>query len=171
MRTLRAGGLAALLLGLAAAGGRGDDEPKPAPVRYNPRPTWGARAVSDDQQAPPPDKSAPANKADKPDKADKPAPGAAGAPAPRPARVADRDREEKAYLRRIAVVDRLREIAIDTRDPDLLRQADQLEEKASALYQQRTGGMRGGDGAGAAERPAPRADGERAGGLRGEVRP
>ncbi len=49
-----------------------------------------------------------------------------------------RAREEAKYLRRSKVCDKLREIAEAADDPALARRADQLEERAWAVYQQRT---------------------------------
>jgi hypothetical protein len=45
--------------------------------------------------------------------------------------------EQDAYLRRMAVCLRLREIADKLGDDDLLHQADELERQATALYHQR----------------------------------
>jgi len=52
----------------------------------------------------------------------------ATAPAVEPAGGFDRD--QRTYLRRLAVCDKLREIARDTNDDDLLRKADQIEQRA-----------------------------------------
>ena len=61
-------------------------------------------------------------------------------PTPDPAAVAasQRDDEEANYLRRLAVIDRLRTIGRDTQNDELLRQADELDEKAAAVYRYRT---------------------------------
>jgi hypothetical protein len=47
-------------------------------------------------------------------------------------------RHENALLRRMQVCDRLRQIAQDTNDADLERQADELEDLARAAYQRHT---------------------------------
>jgi hypothetical protein len=65
------------------------------------------------------------------------------APPPKKASIADdvaaqRDREEKAYLRRQAVCDRLREIAQQTKDEELERKVRQLDERIWAIYSQHT---------------------------------
>ncbi len=57
--------------------------------------------------------------------------------------VAERERrtfehEKRAFLRRLLVCDRLRQIAEETGDPDLTRQADALHEKAWLIYTYRT---------------------------------
>lgn len=55
-------------------------------------------------------------------------------------KAADRfEREQRAFLRRLAVCDRLRQIAIQTNDEGLFRQADQLQEQAWSLCLERTG--------------------------------
>ncbi len=58
--------------------------------------------------------------------------------------VAKRGHEETVLLRRLEACDKLREIAIQTKDDDLLRRAEQLEERAQAAYAQRTANLRGG---------------------------
>jgi hypothetical protein len=47
-------------------------------------------------------------------------------------------RHENALLRRMQVCDRLRQVAQDTNDADLERQADELEGLAQAAYQRHT---------------------------------
>jgi hypothetical protein len=51
---------------------------------------------------------------------------------------AERAREEADFLRRLAVSDRLRELALEKQDDALLQQADRLEEQARDLYTKRT---------------------------------
>jgi hypothetical protein len=83
---------------------------------------------------PPPPKKKPAPKPDKP---------AAEAPAPaRPMAAVDRAaleraREEKDFLRRLRVCDTLVKIAQENRDEQLERRAEQLNQRAWAIYQQR----------------------------------
>ncbi len=55
-----------------------------------------------------------------------------------------RQREETALWRRLEVCDRLREMAMQTDDEDLLRQADDLAERAFSVYRQRTAGLSSG---------------------------
>jgi hypothetical protein len=47
-------------------------------------------------------------------------------------------REQTAFQRRVAVCDRLREIAIETNDPELDQLAQELNARAWAVYKQRT---------------------------------
>jgi hypothetical protein len=55
-------------------------------------------------------------------------------------KAADRfQREQRAFLRRLAVCDRLRQVALQTDDDDLLRRADELQEQAWSLCLERTG--------------------------------
>jgi hypothetical protein len=50
-----------------------------------------------------------------------------------------RAREKAAYLRRIAVCDNLRAIAVQTNNNELYRKADQLDQRAFAIYKQHLG--------------------------------
>jgi hypothetical protein len=54
--------------------------------------------------------------------------------------------EQDAYLRRLDVCTKLRQVAIETNDEQLLAKADGLEQQATTLYHQRTArlGVRGG---------------------------
>jgi hypothetical protein len=85
-----------------------------------------------------------------------------------PERAADvRIREQKAYLRRLQVCDRLLEIALDTQDVDLQKQVEQLNQQAFDVYIKRTGGSVGGarfeeaDGIGEAATPEKGKPGKR----------
>jgi hypothetical protein len=49
-----------------------------------------------------------------------------------------RSREETAYLRRVAVCDRLKQVALQNNDQELVKMAEQLEERAWVVYSQRT---------------------------------
>jgi hypothetical protein len=60
------------------------------------------------------------------------------------ASAAVRRREQAAYLRRQAVCDRLRQVAVQSGDDALYQQAQDLEDRAWALYQDRTAGLPGG---------------------------
>jgi hypothetical protein len=51
---------------------------------------------------------------------------------------AERSREEAALFRRLAVCDKLMEIAVRNNDNELLRRAETLDERARAAYAQRT---------------------------------
>jgi hypothetical protein len=79
--------------------------------------------------------SEPAPRADK-------APAKNLAPAPKPAAQAsraasERGQEQAALLRRLAVCDQLKLIAYQTKDDALLHRAEQLEDRAQSLYNQR----------------------------------
>jgi hypothetical protein len=52
-----------------------------------------------------------------------------------------RAQEEANFLRRLAVCDRLRQIALETGDEALEKQADVLQEKAEAVYKQKTSSL------------------------------
>ncbi len=54
-----------------------------------------------------------------------------------------RAREQKAYFRRLAVCDRLREIAIQTHDDALERKVEQLSQQVFDVYMHRTAGVLG----------------------------
>ena len=60
--------------------------------------------------------------------------------------VARKTREQAIYFRRIAVCDKLKDIAFQTKDDELLRKADQLDQRAFAIYQQHTGQAAAGSG-------------------------
>jgi hypothetical protein len=65
--------------------------------------------------------------------------------------VIDVERERNAYFRRLAVCDKLKEVATLNNDQALLRQAEQLEQQVFEVYQLRTG-MIGGKGSAADEK-------------------
>lgn len=68
-----------------------------------------------------------------------------GPPAKTPAdRAAEQDRLMKAYLRRLAVCDRLRDVAIDTNNQKLAEEADRLEALAWSLYEKQASRVLGG---------------------------
>ena len=52
--------------------------------------------------------------------------------------------EQKAYLRRLQVCDRLLEIALETQDEALQKQVEELNRRAFEVYIKRTGGSVGG---------------------------
>jgi hypothetical protein len=117
MRTVGVGILAAALLGtvvsLAAAQDAGFRDEPPGKVKSGASAGSGkdkARSKSDDKARP-----------------------AAARPQERTAR--ELKRHENALLRRMQVCDRWRQIAQETNDADLERQADELEELARAAYQ------------------------------------
>jgi hypothetical protein len=85
--------------------------------------------------------AAPKPPAAKPAAADK-AP-TAGAPAAESS-AAVRRRETAAFLRRQAVCDRLCEIAAQNGDDALAQRANDLEDRAWAIFQERTAGLQGG---------------------------
>jgi hypothetical protein len=129
MHRLWAGGVAtALLLGLAAT------------TSAQPKPTFGkgdgliGGLFADHKPAvPAPDKSND-NGSTSPSGAAKPA------PSPAVAR-ATLDREEKVLLRRQAVCDQLRQIALDTGNTEMEQQVEQLNQQAFTIFQQRTAGL------------------------------
>lgn len=49
------------------------------------------------------------------------------------------EREQRAFMRRLAVCDRLRQVALQTNDESLFRKADQLQEEAWSHCLERTG--------------------------------
>ena len=57
----------------------------------------------------------------------------------------DRRREYEAWFRRMAVCDRLMEIAFAKNDLDMQRRVEELMEQVTALYEQRTAGLGGGE--------------------------
>jgi hypothetical protein len=134
--------LAALLLslGLPRCGRADDDDDPPAQ-----RPGWRTTTLWDKlfpSESPPPTRPAlrpvPAKVADS-----RPAPAEKTEAAPKPvsfgaSATAVREREERAYLRRQAVCDKLHEIAAQTHDEELERKVRQLDERIWALYAQRT---------------------------------
>ncbi len=60
-------------------------------------------------------------------------------PSPREKELAEVKREQAAYLRRLAVCDQMREIALKNNDENLNRQADELQAQAWAIYSKHTG--------------------------------
>lgn len=134
MRRLGVLGLgAALLLGWGTAAlaepDDGNDAPRPA-VQDTGSNVWGGHLLFGKKRAPartPPPKPA----------KDKPPPRAETAAKPAPAVIdaaAVRAREEAAYLRRMDVCLKLKEIAERTNDAELGRLADQLDERAKDVY-------------------------------------
>ncbi|MBA4062233.1 MAG: hypothetical protein C0501_00740 [Isosphaera sp.] len=68
-------------------------------------------------------------------------PAAVSAPLP-PAAVAEAVRNEQdAYVRRLLVCDKLRQVAAEKGDDDLARRADELERQAAALYNARVAAL------------------------------
>jgi hypothetical protein len=71
-----------------------------------------------------------------------------GASKPAPAvdeAAAERDREETILIRRLAACDKLKEIAIQRNDSELLRRAEEMDERARTAYAQRTVSWRDGE--------------------------
>jgi hypothetical protein len=137
----------AIALGLgfvaSAAADENSDSSNPRPERNPLGFHWSpmfAHAAGWDQEPDAPKKPAP-----KPKKT--PAKKEAVAPKPAPAvdqGAAQRAREEAALLRRLAVCDKLKEIAIRTNDSDLLARVEALDERARAAYTQHTASMKAG---------------------------
>ncbi|HEV3145089.1 MAG TPA: hypothetical protein VGZ47_14460 [Gemmataceae bacterium] len=71
------------------------------------------------------------------------------APKPPPAKKPNVDQQarvkralaEANYMRRLAVIDELKSIALETRNDELMHKAESLEKKAFELYQQQTAGL------------------------------
>ncbi len=141
MRIVAAGCLAALGLGLAVSACSAQE---PERLRYSPKPadlSWltkwfggGSEEIIPKSSPPDPKQPPPMTVAQ---------------------RAAERDRLEKAYLRRLDVCDRLRDIAQETNDTRLIEQANRLEELAWRLYQTRSNKLLGvASTAGGDEEPA-----------------
>jgi hypothetical protein len=109
--------------------------------------------------APKPPAAKPAADADK-----KPTAGATAVEA-----AAARRRETAAYLRRQAVCDRLRQVAVQNGDDALYQQAQDLEDRAWAIYQERTAGLPGGAALVDGDEPAPAKGGRGRGDGRAEL--
>jgi hypothetical protein len=137
MRTLQVWGIgAALLLALGAAAVAGEKPAAGDDARTAARPDGGNWFGNWFGGAPKP--APPAKNADKkkPDVAVKVSP----APVVDTA-AAVRAREEAAYLRRLAVCDKLQEIAWETNDAELGQLAEQLVDRAWQVYNQRTANL------------------------------
>ena len=116
MRAKIALGALVLLAGLAGGGGaRADDEPK-APAKGN----WFTRMFVSEKKEPDAKKAEPVKE-------------------PTPSLREVHARAEQELLRRHAICTRLREIANESQDGELLRKADRLEERANQLYGERVG--------------------------------
>lgn len=120
-------------LGLAAAAAAADPPPDDSRTTWHVAPCW-KRWFHPEEPAP--EKPAPKPAPPK-ETAEKPA------PAPRKPSAAEtaasaREREEKAYLRRLAVCLKLHEIAETTKDEELERKASELEARNWTLYTERT---------------------------------
>jgi hypothetical protein len=135
MRVQRAWGLqAALVLGLTAGGAAAADKDDQAAKTKAARGNWLSGWFSKDKPA--------VKKKDLPKEdvkeSDPTVPTAVETAA------AARQREMQTLLRRLNVCDRLREIALETNDPELGRRAEELDARAWQVYTQRTGGQPGG---------------------------
>jgi hypothetical protein len=158
----------AVVLGLSVLTARAaddeddDTEAKPAPASHGIGFHWSpvfSHMFGLDQPKPPP-KPAP-----KPKKKEEPTAKKSTAPPSKPANLvdeaaADRAREEEVLLRRLAVCDKLMEIAVRTKDQELLHRAEQLDERARTTYAQRTAYLGSSASAAPAASPAvpPRPD-------------
>jgi hypothetical protein len=148
MRKLAAWGLTAtLVMGLGAAvtaaaeeeteGGNTKPAANTSTFRWSP---WVVKAFRLEEKKVPAKKPSP-----KPEKsaAKKPA---ASKPAPVvDEAAAERAREEAILMRRLAACDKLKEIAIQRNDKELLRRADEMDERARTAYAQRTAYLRDGE--------------------------
>lgn len=121
-------------LGLTANLAAADDRDRP--TYYKPAPAFSASGSSPgllDRWFGKKEKPAP-KPAPKPEK-DEPKKPVAAKPADDSA--AERQREQDVLLRRLKVCDKLAEIALQTRDEELQRMAEQLDERARTAYSQR----------------------------------
>jgi hypothetical protein len=139
MRNTAAWGLATTLaLGLGAGLSWAADDSDWAPTwQWKPFAGWFSPKTTPEEKKPVEKKPAPkteTTQAKKPITPVKPASIVEGA-------VARRNREEAVLLRRLRACDKLKEIAIRTNDNDLLRRAEDLEERAQATYAQRTANL------------------------------
>lgn len=130
-------GLALLLGGAVTVVRAGDDADGADGKQAAPAiPDTGQRVWSSHlfRHTPPRPPRKPPKKKDAPAAAEKPAP----KPPPEEEPAAVRAREEAAYLRRMAVCLKLKEIAEEKGDAELARMADELDERARTVYFQRT---------------------------------
>jgi hypothetical protein len=150
MRKAGAWGLTATLVaGLAAvaAGAADDDAGSSGPKYYSPAPTWQWKPFGGwsppkfdmDEKKPVEKKPLPRTEPTTVKKTNAPAKTASIVDEA----AAERSRQEAALLRRLQVCDKLKEIAIRTNDYELLRRAEELEERAQACYVQRTARLQG----------------------------
>jgi hypothetical protein len=123
----------ALLLGLstaaAVAADRGIVRPDAEPKKDEAKAGWLRRWFKGDEEPELPRTEV--------RKADKPAPQPEARPQVEEAAL-QRQREEAALYRRLAVCDELNRIALETRDEELIRKASQLTQRVMAAYSQRT---------------------------------
>ncbi len=143
------GMVATLTMGLTAAAAvaadpdAGDGDAKPAASASSSTPSpfgkWFSPRKAQDRE--------PSSKADQP--STKPANVGAGL-SRRASQVdqaaADQAREQAVLFRRLAVCNKLMEIAVQTNDDDLMRRAEELDERAWTAYGQRTGYLHGNGG-------------------------
>ncbi len=160
MRKLKALGLVLALLGTSALGARAWAEgpakgDSGATVEGDQSPGWLARFFADDDQGPAwrrkakrqrdrleherLENEAPKKAARKPNDrtkldAKKSDEAAAQEPSKHGQEVAALKREQAEYLRRLAVCDQLREVALKNNDENLNRQADELQAQAWTIY-------------------------------------
>jgi hypothetical protein len=137
MRRLGVWGMAgALLVGLAASVHGADDRPgnRLMPAPSGPwQPTWTYGPDRGPIRQP-----AKTVKPAKTEKEDKPLDKTASGPTTAE-KEAERQREWNALWRRLDVCQRLQQVAAETDNPELQRQAERLEEQAWAVFEQRTG--------------------------------
>jgi len=127
MHRFRAWGLSAALAAGAGAPATAADPPtEPRPVAHRPT-TLYAKLFGPKPAAP---GSAAAMK-----------PGAAPTPLPPEALADALHQEQEAYLRRLSVCDELRRAGAERNDDALVRQADEIERQATAVYNQRVAAL------------------------------
>jgi hypothetical protein len=83
-------------------------------------------------------KSAPSKRDSNKDETNKPVETVSKEPSKHEKEMADIKREQAAYFRRLAVCDQLRDVALKNNDENLRRQAEELENQASAIYFKQT---------------------------------
>jgi hypothetical protein len=126
MHRPRAWGILVVLAGLGAAARASDpDEGPPVDKGNTAYHRWNGGST--ERPKPPPPPPAPSAKAKAQDTA-----------------AALLAQEEANFLRRQAVCDKLRRLALETGDDSLDKQADELEQKAQSVYKLRTARLHGG---------------------------
>ena len=151
MRTLRSWGMVVAcvtIVGTASAWAGDDEEVKT--LKRRPPPSWRRATVWEAMgRVIEPDKKPTGKKGDaKSDaKAKKETASAAKTALPGDEGVDENAGAEAAFLRRSAACLKLQEIAVQTNDPELLKRAEQLSDRAWATYAQRTADQPAGDAA------------------------
>jgi hypothetical protein len=147
MRTLRSWGMVVAcvtVLGAASAWAADDDLrsvdvkslKRKAPPQWKRSTVWESMGHLIEPDKKEPDKKTPGKKGEA--KADPKVKKETAAAAPAEEGLDDNAREEAAFLRRSAACLKLQEIAVRNNDPELMKRAEQLSERAWATYSQHT---------------------------------